>query len=1288
MLNWKTIKEDKTFQLLVNDLFAAEINKPEFLSSSPYIGPDGGWDARFDGEYMGLKGLWSIQAKYTTKSLDDAYRILRPQIIKELEQAKKNKVKYLLIATNADLRVGKSDPSGKISHIAELEKLNEVGKYVENFFVWPKTNLEIIIKRHPWLRYEYFRDAQRPMFVPVDIFMKEEPLLEGEIIERLEDIKQYKKIFTSEELFLLIHAAGGYGKTHFIKEVARLETGASSNSIVFICRPQIRDVNIAINDELDTNKNYIIFLDDAERFTEEAQKLIAHAKTFGPGIIKIVFSCRTSGKRIVEHFLALNKVYSHDVIELSDLSEEGLKEVLFRAAETKKIKHPERIINELKPNLFLIATTGKFIKEGEIDLTSIKKKIRDELEKEAINSVGDSYDKVKVARLLRELSIIVPFSFKSKTEILEKLSEILAIEVEEISNIVDKLIESKVLRMIGNSIRFNPDMKGDIYLSTELDNVDGEKTVNQILNTWLEICSEKATANIAAALRHGGSDAPAKAIKSLVVSWTQSAKEVDSYKRKKRLEILRPLANLAPEEVIDLIYSYIDASSSEDNYQLGRDDYGPIIYQICYDDEINQKIIDLLLVIIDKDLKGTYNNYEGINIIRRLVSPIVFDFNITNRYIDELGKWIDNKDSSVNQGKLAVEAVKEALSGSHEYSESYADTITMGRKLLLYKGKNKNKVDSYRDNAMLLLKKIVDHPNDEIKILGIKAIIDIGDEGNPSNVNFWKRILSDKQQALNWLPDIVESHESNNKVISSIEKVLIRYWANNQVYGKMSDDLAPILETLPRSIEYLMFKHFAIHDFVITDFKEIKDSAPKKDRWRWIVTNYFSRINRITEDDIEELTKDLSKKYKTKEDIIEYLIKLDNEVQGIKHWDYIPLVEAWAKYNKDVFLDISSNKEDLSKTPLMFHRGIHRLASDNNSDYVHKMAKEILEEDEKLNPREIDHLLDLISRADLAINDFMPWLLEIIKKADSHTKHIILHRSFFIFKDRKKEERDKVVEILLVSLEGVVDSHVLDMFNFLLSSVLKWDVDENILEDIKPKIIEIIKNITKIDYHTDEIIKFVFGQDLDGFLNFVDYRLNKEKEYMEGKADKIDAIPFDGFKSLKELIADYDSFSKLADKVHEWRKVGVLYGFDIEYIFKHFPRSDKEIGDYIEHYVRKKIEKDNKEDLMVAFDALRGVPFGKSNADLFLEVLLMGDKHGITKEARDVFFTQVISGSYGGKIGEAPLPLVRKKEALVYMYDKCIPGATKNYIKSLMGSISDDIQRNIDEGKEILNPKY
>ena len=90
-LDWSKIDNEKTFQNLVNHLFFLECPSVfGFVPFSPYIGPDGGWDGKYEGYYPqeDLDGLYCIQAKYTKHNLNDAMPSLLQWSRDELKKAK------------------------------------------------------------------------------------------------------------------------------------------------------------------------------------------------------------------------------------------------------------------------------------------------------------------------------------------------------------------------------------------------------------------------------------------------------------------------------------------------------------------------------------------------------------------------------------------------------------------------------------------------------------------------------------------------------------------------------------------------------------------------------------------------------------------------------------------------------------------------------------------------------------------------------------------------------------------------------------------------------------------------------------------------------------------------------------------------------------------------------------------------------------------------------------------------------------------------------------------------
>ena len=180
-----------------------------------------------------------MQAKWTKHNLDDAYSALREPLKDELKNAKKNGIKNLLFATNADFRIGPND------HVGKLEDLNK-GE-VDNLIIYYREKLRPLIEKYPWLLQRYFGVPVQPLFVPFENYLKDsEPdLFMGvPLLGRSEDIEEVKSFARSNKLeILLIHSPGGFGKSRFLISVGEL-LQAELPWQSWYCRPSIRSVGV------------------------------------------------------------------------------------------------------------------------------------------------------------------------------------------------------------------------------------------------------------------------------------------------------------------------------------------------------------------------------------------------------------------------------------------------------------------------------------------------------------------------------------------------------------------------------------------------------------------------------------------------------------------------------------------------------------------------------------------------------------------------------------------------------------------------------------------------------------------------------------------------------------------------------------------------------------------------------------------------------------------------------------------------------------------------------------
>jgi len=275
MLDWTKIDNDKTFQRLVNHLFAVECNSPGFIPSSPYIGADGGWDGYYSGEYPleHEKGEWSIQAKCTKKSFKDAMRYLKRQVKKELLKAMKKQIEHLRIATNAEL---------KVEQVLELESLKT--NDVNTLRVWHRERLALRIEQQPFVRHLFFGSPQYPMLVPANIYFKEcEPDLLSVPVTKIPKFEEYvhqveQFILSKSKSILLVHSPGGYGKSHLLKGITEMAHDIDPQKQCWIVRAGHRKVEDAIQEEIVNGREYVLVFDDADRDLESVRPLLALTK--------------------------------------------------------------------------------------------------------------------------------------------------------------------------------------------------------------------------------------------------------------------------------------------------------------------------------------------------------------------------------------------------------------------------------------------------------------------------------------------------------------------------------------------------------------------------------------------------------------------------------------------------------------------------------------------------------------------------------------------------------------------------------------------------------------------------------------------------------------------------------------------------------------------------------------------------------------------------------------------------------------------------------------------------
>lgn len=390
-IDWSKISDEKTFQRLVNHLFALECNSPGFIPSSPYIGADGGWDGYYDGLYPKEKkeGIYSIQSKWTTKNFEDAFEKLRKDIKDELDKAQRNNVDYLRIVTNAKLRT---------EQILELESLNK--RKIKDLRVWHRENLTMRIEKQPWLRYYFFDYPQHPLLTPCEYYFSKKgveshltsfPSIETNDFEKY--ISKAKQFISLGGKLLIIHSPGGYGKSHLLREIAQNAYQVDPARQVWLINVGFRDIKDAIQEEIFNDREYLLIFDDADRCFESVKPLLNFLRK-GDVDVKLVLSLRSSGIYLLERLLEEIKCSEvTEKIRITEWKKDDLIKLLRATTGKSKVKNEESIA-VYYPNPYIIVWIGSQLKGKPIDdICLLKKRFIEDVNYEARQCLKGIIDK-------------------------------------------------------------------------------------------------------------------------------------------------------------------------------------------------------------------------------------------------------------------------------------------------------------------------------------------------------------------------------------------------------------------------------------------------------------------------------------------------------------------------------------------------------------------------------------------------------------------------------------------------------------------------------------------------------------------------------------------------------------------------------------------------------------------------------------------------------------------------------------------------------------------------------
>ena len=673
---------------------------------------------------------------------------------------------HLIITTNAQLRD---------EHVAQLERLQ--GRKLKSLQIWHNEKLTLKLQSHRFLCHYYFGNAQFPAFVPAPIYFPiyEDMLLKVSLVGRKHEVREFTKlILAGNSSVMVLHAPGGYGKSHFLKTTAALLDKRRKFQILFI-RPSLRNLDDAFQDELVAGRSYLLVLDDAERFPVEMQRVIALART--KQNIKAVLACRTAGLSLITNELRTQRLRDHTISALKDLDLSELKEILFIAASNKPIDKAEQIIHALNGIPYLVVQYGRRIGRSiaNEELSNVYKFLGESVAEDTGKALDGMVDAPDQGELLLHLATVVPFPKNSNS--INLFGEILQKRADLLNRCLEKLVAARVLRLVGQSLRFYPDMAGDIYLANAVG--DDPTIGQQLFDKWFDHFPSQVLANLSSAASFETTNAINSLLSRVILGWIHLARSDTSWRRVEKLTHLQKIAHLAPHESLNLIYTYLEdlQSVNGENSHPNLDDFGPVVEHLSLQPGLQIETLKLIKRLEEVELEGRFDTYRPSRLIRYLVSPLHRSTSMIMDVLNQLLAWIEIEPTSLIDAQLASEAAKEILAAAHEYTESFQDTFTFGERIL----NCTPGVVGLRKIALNIFQALL--KNKEYRRVALEIADDIGSSRmngtNERDIPLGAQIATDRRAVLTEI-SALDLNQLSCVERSAIEDLLLKWWLMNK----------------------------------------------------------------------------------------------------------------------------------------------------------------------------------------------------------------------------------------------------------------------------------------------------------------------------------------------------------------------------------------------------------------------------------------------------------------------------------------------------------------------------
>ncbi len=1208
---------------MASDLFDAEYDSDFFTSGPTHKGKDGGTDGAYEGMLLGMKGGWKVAC-----AVRQSIPALEKKIEEENRKAKRDMFKGLLLMTPLDLNVKETKRLSKLA-----------GTGLKKGAVWGRSKHERLLQKNPWVAAVHFARSVIPGFVPVD---KEEEKdipeqLDLPLIGREAELMAINDFLIGSNRVLVILAAGGCGKSRLLRETNKLPTKKGARRIPWLRRIGQGTVDEALKGGLPIGKPLLLCMDDAGRDVKEVQELARISKNGLPSIdAKLILSARVADREVINKALSeLGVLFTE--IEIENLSTEDL----VRIAKEEWREIPDDTANKIAKfsgsNVFILRAFVQLLKKGLnpakiVNDERLRSTIANRLLTEAISNLEGTLSKEASEKALLKFSLNTPFRVQESDQ-----------------EVVNILLEAKLLRKVGAKVRFRADVEGDLLLAHIIRRPSAIVYARQLLSSEPHALLTRVR-NLAAA----GSGKATDLVKEACKSWLGNAHAEDETKKLHIVEVLPYCCEAAPEEVSNICIQYVRSGSN-----LSTDQLGPIVISLSRNSHPVQAL-GLLRSLREAGLtEGMYTNYKMSELGNEIVNLAYHEPDEIKKVCSQIDSWLN--EVGIGQSAQICEAVFESILGTTlHWRTSETMSLTFHEQAI----NPTNKILDLRSCAIQLIEKMCVHPDNDIRLAAVSLILnrEVRTRGNVDTSHLNKLVEAEAKIIFPFLEKLLE----NEKVLAVQSKAtigLIHCWAAEHIGYDLAEQ---ILKKYRWSVLLKAYQFVHNRWDWVSDFNTLVTRAPSQDRWSWWVDETHTKSSEQRNLETSVLAVELYTKFLDKNSTLFALKEI-----GVGD-NIFELMRAWCKLKPTIFYEIIEDGSTEDRLKNVIERTLRRQRFEENNKLAVQETKDAL--DHSFPPEKVEEIV--YDALPLPMHETEELIETLVTQQAIAYRRIGIRRLPY----QNSLQPGKTAELVETALRDGDWSEGLDdicrVFNEK-TFIKELDDKPSLAVVLETRLIEVIseknwKKTGRDSHFIKQLLNILIAQKGALRLKLVEASI-KSKDY--------DALLL-AANMVAPIFNSENNLSDLVTACKKWMEDGYLNGTSERGVL--FKKADQGDHQIILKKARELIKDGDEKRSLIGISLLAELRTDSDACVCLAEAAALKTKVGkIAKSRLDLFL--YTKGVMKYTPGETPQALVVIKDMLESALDKTLIPEAKAIIQNLINGAKQNIQNYKFEDEEVFD---